>query len=138
MPDIIFDFTEAQEFDRTPVPPGIYHAVIDASYAREVKYGKDKGTPYITLGFSITSPEEYAGRVVFNNYMIAGKGAGNTRSLLRLLGFYSDGDGDMFRFNPNALHGIEVAVRVRERTLPSGDTVNEVAAVMLPTENAVA
>lgn len=129
MPRVIFDFTEAKEFSRDPVPSGTYKATIDASFAREVRTGRDKGTPYVTLGFSIVEPEEYAGRMVFNNYMLAGPGAGNTKALLRSLGLYDDSAGNMFQFNTDELHGYEVMVRVKERALDDGTIVNDVVAV---------
>lgn len=129
MPRVIFDFTEAKEFSRDPVPSGLYKATIDATYARDIKKGKDKGTPYVTLGFVIVEPAEYEGRVVFNNYMLAGPGAGNSKALLRSLGFYAESDGNMFQFNTDELHGYEVMVRVRERALNDGTVVNDVVAV---------
>jgi hypothetical protein len=129
VPDIIFDFSEAKVFDRTPVPAGIYRATIDASYAKEVRYGRQKGTPYVTLGFVVSSPEEYSGKVLFNNYMIAGPGAGASRNLLEALGYYSEEYGQQIRFNPNVLHGIEVEVRVRETTTNNGDPANEITGV---------
>jgi hypothetical protein len=129
MPKVILDFTEAVEINRDPVPAGVYRATIDATYAKEIKTGKAKGTPYVSLGFSIVSPEEYAGRMVFNNYMLAGPGAGNTKSLLRVLGLYADSDGNMFQVNTDELHGYEVIVRVKERALDDGTIVNDVVAV---------
>lgn len=130
MSKVVFDFTEAKEIDRTPVPPGVYIATIDATYAQEVKTGREKGTPYVTLGFVIVDPEEYRGKVLFNNYMLAGPGSGNARQLLRNLGFYDDSYGNMFTFNTNELHGIEVKIRVRERTLPDGEKGNEITLVL--------
>lgn len=136
MARVIFDFTEAKEFDRTPIPAGVYKATIDATYAQEVKFGKEKNTPYVSLGFVITEPEEYAGRVVFNNYMLAGPGSGNTRALLRTLGLYDEGQGNMFQFDTNTLHGYEVTIKVRIRTLNDGTEVNDITLVLPATQQA--
>ena len=130
MTKVILDFTEAKEFDRTPVPAGVYSADIDASYAQEVKYGKAKGTPYISLGYVITAPEEQAGRVVFGNYMLSGPGAGNTRQLLRVLGMYDDEAGNLMQFDVNSLHGHSVVIKVKMRVLGDGTEANDIAAVL--------
>lgn len=127
---IICDFTEAKEFDRTVIPDGIYRATIDARYAKDVKYGRDKGTPYISLGFVISEPEEYAGRVVFNNYMLSGPGSGNLRGLFRTLGLYDDSMGKQFQINTNTLQGYEVVIRVKTRALKDGTEVNDVLEVL--------
>lgn len=130
MAQVVFDFTEAVEIDRTPVPPGVYLATIDATYAEEVKVAKnEKATPYVTLGFSIVEPEEYKGRMIFANYMLAGKGAGNSKQLLRNLGLYKDEDGNQFVFDTKMLHGYLVKIRVRLRTLPDGSQGNDVVHV---------
>jgi len=128
MADLIFDFTEADDFE--PVPGGVYQATIDATYAQDVRYGREKGTPYVTLGFDITYPEDYERRKVFNKYMLAGKGARITKRLLRSLGLYSDDDGKMIRLDPKVLHGIEVTIRVCEDTMKDGTPTNTVTDVM--------
>lgn len=125
MARIILDFTEAMEFDNTPVPPGIYTATIDASTAQEIKVSKEKGTPYITLRYVITSPPEFAGRSVFTNYMIAGKGSSILRNMLSKLGLYSHDMGDQVSFDTNMLNGYAVKIQVRTRTRPDGTPVNE-------------
>ncbi len=131
MPKIIVDFTEAVEFDRTPVPAGNYCATIDASFAEEVKQGQEKKTPYITLGFRITKPEDYAGKLVFSNYMLAGKGSGGLKKLLYNLNFYTgDEDAGPKLFDTSTLHGIDVNIRVRMRTTVSGEEANEVVLVV--------
>lgn len=130
MAKIICDFTEAKEFDRTPVPAGVYHATIDAKYAQEVKHGKAKGTPYISLGFTISEPEDFAGRVVFGNYMLAGPGSGNTRALLRTLGMYDDAEGNVLQFDTNNLHGYDVTIKVKLRAMNDGTEVNDIALVL--------
>lgn len=129
MPKVIFDFTEAVEFSREPVPAGIYRCEIDATFAREIKTGRAKGTPYVSLGFRVINPEEFEGRVIFNNYMLAGPGAGSTKALLKSLGLYAESDGNMFQFNTDELHGYEVMVRAKERALDDGTIVNDVTAV---------
>lgn len=130
MSKVILDFTEAKEFDKTPIPPGVYQAQIDASYAQEIRFGKAKGTPYISLGFVVTEPADFAGRVVFSNYMLAGPGAGNTRQLLRTLGLYNDDSGNMLQFDTNMLHGYDVTVKVKLRALDDGSEVNDIAVVL--------
>lgn len=130
MAKVIVDFTEAKEFDRTPVPAGVYRATIDAKYAQEIKIGKAKGTPYISLGFVINEPEDYAGRTVFGNYMLAGPGSGSTRSLLRALGLYEDSEGNVLQFDTNNLHGFDVTIRVRLRALDDGTEVNDIVLVL--------
>lgn len=130
MARVIFDFSEAKEFDRTPIPPGVYVATIDATYAEEVKTGREKGTPYITLGFNIVEPEEYRGRTVFGNYMLSGPGSGNARQLLRNLGFYKDDFGDLFDFDTRSLHGYMVKIRVIQSKRRDGSVANDVILVM--------
>lgn len=130
MAEVVFDFTEAKEIDRTPVPPGVYIATIDASYAEEIKIGREKGTPYISLAFVIQEPEEYRGKHIFSNYMLAGPGSGNARQLLRNLGFYDDAEGNLKAFDTKSLHGYEVKIRVRERRLPDGEIGNDVVLVL--------
>lgn len=130
MPKVILDFSEAKDFDKTPVPAGMYKATIDASYAQEIKYGKAKQTPYVSLGYAISEPKEYAGRVVFSNYMLAGPGTGATRGLLRALGLYEDTNGEMFQFNTDTVHGYEVNIKVKLRALPDGTETNDVDLVI--------
>lgn len=130
MTKIPFDFTDAVEFNRDPIPAGVYQAQIDASYAQKVEYGKVKNTPYITLGYVITSPEEYVGRVVFSRYMISGPGAGNTRKLLRTLEMYDDSQGALFQFNVNMLHGFAVTIKVTLKASPDGGEFNDVQTVV--------
>ncbi len=115
MARVIADFTNAREieFDRTPLPPGIYTAVIDASYAEKLQTRRD-GVLAFTLGFVITEPEQYAGRLAFANYPLAGEYAGITKRLLRTLGFDVDAQGNLYEFDTNALGGHEVVIRVRE------------------------
>ncbi|MDD4722675.1 MAG: hypothetical protein PHR07_08030 [Acidaminococcaceae bacterium] len=133
MADLIVDFTEAVEFDNTPAPAGIYPAVIDASETGEIKYGKEKGTPYFKLNFIITQEGDFEGKKLSNNYMLAGKGTGNLKRLLSTFGLYTDDQGTKIKFNPASLHNLECRIRVAVRNLPdSGDPVNDIKAVMLP------
>lgn len=127
MARVIVDFSEAADF--SPVPAGIYRATIDARNADEIQYGKEKGTPYVRYDFVINFPEEFAGRVIMSNFMIAGKGAGRLRKLLKDLEMYDDADGSQFNFDTKSLHGIEVDIRVSVRTTDRGES-NEIVAVM--------
>ncbi len=130
MAKVIFDFTEVVEFDTTPLPPGWYNAVIDATPAEEIRESRETGTLYITLAFEITEPEEYRGRRVFSNYMISGRGAGITRRMLESLGFWTEDMGLQMEFDTRVLHGIAVRIRVRERKRPDGTVTNDVTQVL--------
>lgn len=126
MGQVILDFSEAVEFNSEPVPSGIYACTIDASKADEVKQGQK--APYIILLYEITDGE-YEGRKIVDRMMLAGKGAGRTKGLLRALGMYNDDDGEQVPFNFMELHGIEVKVRVKEGEY-QGVPKNDVLAVI--------
>ncbi|MGD9643994.1 MAG: hypothetical protein AB7V08_14850 [Elusimicrobiales bacterium] len=130
MAKVILDFTEARQFDNTPLPPGFYNAVIDATPAEEIRVSRDSGTPYFTLAFEITDPEEYRGRRVFANFMISGPGAGITQRMLANLGLWSEEMGLQPEFDTRVLHGIAVRIRVRENKRPDGTVGNNVTQVL--------
>jgi len=112
--DIIVDFSEVGESSFEPLPPGIYYVVIDASSATEIMYGKEKSTPYINLSFIVTEPEDYAGRKIFENFPIAGKGAFRFKALRKALGY--DDPQDQVRVSVAELHNRELAIKVSHRT----------------------
>ena len=129
MPEYIFDFSEAVEFDRTPIPAGIYNAVVDTSFSSELKESR-AGNRYFSLAFDIIDGE-YEGRKVFTNCMLTGKGAGFTKALLKNLGYYDNSQGSRVKFNINELQGIACTVKVKVGPDQNGDPRNEVVTVAL-------
>src|SRR5690554_6889788 len=122
MPGYIADFSDAVVFDNTPIPDGVYKAVIDASKAGQLKPDK-KGNNFFTLGFVIQEGEQ-AGRIAWINFWLAGTQSGRLKTLLKTFGIYTDDMGNKFKFDPNVLHGLECEVRLKVR-----DNYNELVSV---------
>lgn len=130
MSEYIFDFSEAIEFDRTPVPAGIYKSIVDTSFASDLKESVN-GNRYFTLAFDIIDGE-YEGRKLFTNCMLTGKGAGFTKAILKNLGYYDNSQGSRVKFNINELHGIGCDVKVKiGKHYTTGEPQNDVITVTL-------
>jgi hypothetical protein len=73
-----------------PVPEATYHVRVDkAKYAES----KEKKTPMAEIALTIFGPaeaEEFHGRKIFDNLMLAGEGAFRTRQLLEATGENED------------------------------------------------
>lgn len=102
---IIADFSEAQSYEN--LPAGNYTAVIDTSDANELKVYQNSGAPYFTLKFNVTEGD-YEGRTIFNNYVLKGKAAGITRTMLRTVGIAVDPKATMIEIDTNDLEGVLV------------------------------
>ena len=73
-----------------PVPEGFYQVRCDKA---ELKAGKDKGTPYAAVQFTIFGPadaEAQHGRKLFENLMLAGGGMFRTQNFLTETGHDED------------------------------------------------
>jgi hypothetical protein len=77
-----------------PVPEGIYHIRCDkASYKVTGQAAKNPGTPMAEIQFVIFGPEEaeeFHGRKLFENFMLAGEGMFRTRQYLEATGENED------------------------------------------------
>jgi hypothetical protein len=73
-----------------PVPEGIYHLRLDkATFKTTGASSKHPGTPMAEVQFTIFGPEdaeEFHGRKIFENLMLAGEGMFRTRQLLEATG----------------------------------------------------
>jgi hypothetical protein len=77
-----------------PVPEGIYHIRCDkVTYKTTGPASKNPGTPMAECQFTIFGPEEaeeFHGRKVFDNMMLAGEGLFRTRQFLEATGEDAD------------------------------------------------
>lgn len=76
------DFSEAVEVASEPMPVGAYNARITAAEQKT----SQAGNPYLKIKFTVFGAEgalaRYNNWPVFGNFMLSGKGAGNTKALL--------------------------------------------------------
>lgn len=129
MAEYIFDFSEAVEFDRSPIPAGVYNAIVDTSFSNDLKESA-KGNRYFVLAFDIIDGE-YEGRKVFTTCMLTGRGAGFTKALLKNLGYYDNSQGARVKFNVNELQGLACVIKVKVGNDQNGEPRNEVVTVNL-------
>lgn len=112
MPIITPDFSEAMEFDSTPVPTGVYKARITGVEPKQ----SAAGNSYLNWKLSIFGAEgEFAkqnNRILFYRTMIDGKASGFLRDFLKAAGSeVKKGEG----FDPEALLGKEIEIGVAEK-----------------------
>lgn len=119
MPRITIDATEATSFE--PVPNGTYD--VKVSQIKDVKTSA-KGTPYFSVGFEITDGD-YAGRWVWSNYMLAGKGTGITLDFLnKALGEEFSSEDGSFDFDDEDLLGSELQIVTELETYEGEERAN--------------
>jgi hypothetical protein len=122
--EFMVDFTELDDVSFEPVPVGVYVVHLQLQGDEKTNHGQDKGTPYIRLKFVVDAPEEYAGRVIYQNLMLAGKGVRLTAELLRACG-YEVQKGAAGRLPLYDINGRPVAAKVAQRVY--NDTIyNEI------------
>jgi len=109
----------------SPVPEGTYHLRCDKA---EYKESREKKTPMAECTFTIFGPEdaeEFHGRKVFENFLLAGEGQFKTRQFLEASGE----DADFILEDTDQLIGREVAAVIqveKERRDPAtGQTYPE-------------
>lgn len=95
MAEITVDLTEATDF--APIPDGTYCVRVNEEPTSFV--AESSGTPCLKWEFTLTEEEgqeEYAGRKLWRNTPLTGKGSGFTKDVLTALGvpFSEIGDGD--------------------------------------------
>lgn len=102
------------EFDNTPIPPGEYLVKVDKV---ALSAGKESGTPYLKWQLQIIDGDSSRKRL-FENTMLAGKGAFRTKQILKGLG-YSDAEIATFKFastgvvtDDNRRKGIPVTLQI--------------------------
>lgn len=71
------DFSEAQ--DSTPIPPGTYSARIIEG---QVTTAKSSGAPMVKWKYELVNAAKQTGRIVFQNTMVTGPGAGQLERLI--------------------------------------------------------
>ena len=110
----------------SPLPEGIYHLRADkATYKTTGPNSKKPGTPMCELQLTVFGPEEaeeFHGRKVFENFMLAGEGMFRTRQFLEASGK----DEGYVLSDTEELIGLEVAAVVQvepERKDPASGQV---------------
>lgn len=103
---MVFDLSGVEEKKGFEViPKGTYEAIVD-----ELEYGESKaGNPMVTVKYSLTTPE-YENRIIFDYWVLAGKGA--DFGLGKLKGFLTRvcPEVDVTAFNPKSFADEGVAV----------------------------
>jgi len=125
----MMDFSDVNLDGFEPLPKGTYNVEISTEKADEVKVGGGKGTEYITLTFNVLDGE-YAGRKIFENFMVTGKGVFKLGQLLKVVGLLTDSNRSNFKFDTFDLEGKQLRIVVGERVYED-KTYNEVKS-MLP------
>ncbi len=114
MPKFIVQLGDA--IDRnTPLPDGEYVMRIDATPAREIREGREGGTPYFVLRLVVEEPIEYARRQMIANFMLSGTMAWRTQQLMEATGQWRDEytTSRLGEVDTDALHGRVIRVRLR-------------------------
>ncbi len=134
--EFILDFSDVSTVEFEPVPVGVYSAIIDATPVESdgIKYGQGKGTPYVRIGFTITSPQEYAKRKVYDQFMLAGPGAVKTARLIKAVGIDPTLGGKQ-QFNFKKIHGKPCTIKVSQREY-NGQMYNKIDSIMPPAKDA--
>lgn len=93
---MVFDLTGVEEDKKFEViPKGTYDAVVD-----ELEFGDSKaGNPMVTVKYTLTSPE-YENRVIFDYWVLAGKGEEFGLAKLKKFLIRVCPDVDLTSFNP--------------------------------------
>lgn len=133
--EFIIDFTDVSTTDFEPIPDGIYSAVVDVTTIKDegIRYGQNKGTPYVRIGFEIVSPPEFAKRKVVDQFMMAGPGAKKLARLLKAVGVTPELNARQ-RFNFKTIHGRPCTIKVGHREY-NGQIYNQVDSIMPPAED---
>lgn len=103
---MVFDLSSVEDVKGFEVmPKGTYDAVVD-----ELDFGESKkGNPMITIKYAITSPE-YENRVIFDYWVLSGKGAEFGLAKLKKFLVRVCPDTDVSAFNPQAFSDEGAAV----------------------------
>lgn len=109
-PRVTIDTTEATSFEATE--PGPYPMTVSTV---EFAKSKEKGQPMMNVAYAFEDPAlaKKCG-VVFRNYMLAGKGAGFAREVLKSItnGSIDIPIGGVFDFDSDELIGRHVVVQI--------------------------
>lgn len=79
MPGFVVDFTNTEDFE--PMPVALYEIEIKEV---QLKTSKTKGEPMLGIKMEVIAGE-YAGRSIFTNLMLAGRGLGITKQAFKAL-----------------------------------------------------
>ncbi|WP_026487663.1 DUF669 domain-containing protein [Caldanaerobius polysaccharolyticus] len=109
MPKLLLDFTNVNIDEPTPVPAGVYDAVVDAS--RIELRNSQAGNEVLSVPFVIQNHPEYSGRVVFENYALTDKAKWKLGQLLKAVGLL-DSDNPKFVLDTDSLHNKRVRIQV--------------------------
>jgi len=111
MPKLLLDFTGVElKGDYEPVPAGVYDAVIDAS--RIELRNSQAGNDVVSVPFVIQAPAEYAGRVVYDNYVLTDKALWKLGQLLAVVGIVSEDNLGRITLDTDLLHNKPVRIQV--------------------------
>lgn len=106
--EFLVDLSELEEFE--VVPPGMY--VLEVTTRGDEKTEHGERAPYVRARFRVVEPSDYAGVVLTQPLMLAGKGTRLTASFLRALG-YQVKRGDTVRLPLREANGRLVAAKVK-------------------------
>lgn len=122
---VTIDTTEAQGFEATE--PGPYPMTIVSA---EPKTSGNTGTPMLLVGFEFQDPDtaKRCGKV-FRNYMLAGKGAGFTRSFWKAVTGEDLPVGSTLDIDTDDILNRDVVVNIKNREY-QGQLQNEVDTVV--------
>lgn len=111
MPRTTIDTTEAKSFEA--VEPGVYPMTIGQV---DISKSKEKGEPMMVVHYKFDDPQldQKAGSVM-RNYMLAGKGAGFARELIKAVTGEDIPVGGHFDFDTDDLVGRPVLVTIKNK-----------------------
>ena len=134
MPNLLLNFDEDDFKGFEPIPAGIYNARVDTS---ELVIDKSqKGEAMLKkLAFVIEEDKEYAGRKVYSNYMLEGRGKPIFARFLKALGIVN-GATQKQSFNTDDLHNLPCRIKVIQKPREDDPSLyrNEVREVIPPKE----
>ena len=123
-PTLELDFTDVTtEFE--PLPVGQYPAVV--SNVEHIPQSKSSGRPFLKFTFTVTGPEEYVGRKLFDNYSLTKDSRWKLAKTLEALGY--EVVGKRVGLNVSALLGLPCQLVVSQGVY-QGKLKNEVQDVL--------
>lgn len=120
----MWNFEADKESSFEPIPAGTYNLVVTKAEMKETS----KGDQRLSVEFTVTDDPEYAGRKIFDGYMLSGSekavqiGRGQIKSLLKVAGK------DFNITGPEELLNIEIAASVKIQPAKDGyDAKNSIS-----------